>query len=75
MEGFEQCLTKPDFIFFFLVKKLIYLFNWSLITILWFLPYINMNQPWVYMCHPLSFIYLFIFILIFLNFILFLNFT
>ena len=29
-------------------------FNWRLITILWwFLPYIDMNQPWVYMCpHP-----------------------
>ena len=31
--------------------KLIY-FNWRLITILWFLPYIDMNQPWVYMCFP-----------------------
>ena len=30
-------------------------FNWRLInfTILWwFLPYIHMNQPWVYMCSP-----------------------
>ena len=28
--------------------------NWRLITVLWwFLPYIHMNQPWVYMCpHP-----------------------
>ena len=27
--------------------------NWRLITILWwFLPYIDMNQPWVYMCLP-----------------------
>ena len=29
------------------------LFNWRLITILWwFLPYIDMNQPRVYMCPP-----------------------
>ena len=35
-----------------LFLKLIY-FNWRLITILWwFLPYIDMNQPWVYMCPP-----------------------
>ena len=35
-------------IFFFLIY-----FNWRLITILqWFLPYIDMNQPWVYMCSP-----------------------
>ena len=28
-------------------------FNWRLITMLWwFLPYIGMNQPWVYMCTP-----------------------
>ena len=28
-------------------------FNWRLITILWwFLPYIDMNQPWVDMCSP-----------------------
>ena len=28
-------------------------FNWRLITVLWwFLPYIHMNQPWVYMCSP-----------------------
>ena len=28
-------------------------FNWRLITILWwFLPYIHINQPWVYMCSP-----------------------
>ena len=26
-----------------------YVFNWRIIAILqWFLPYINMNQPWVY---------------------------
>ena len=36
------------FVFF-----LIYLFNWRLITILWwFLTYMGMNQPWVYMCPP-----------------------
>ena len=33
------------------LKKLIY-FNWRLITILWVLPYIDMNQPQVYMCPP-----------------------
>ena len=38
--------------FFFFFHFLIY-FNWRLITILWwFLPYIHMNQPWVYMCSP-----------------------
>ena len=40
-----------------LYKLLIFLFfffNWRLITILlWFLPYIDMNQPWMYMSpHP-----------------------
>ena len=37
----------------FLNFFLIY-FNWRLITynIVWFLPYIHMNQPWVYMCSP-----------------------
>ena len=34
----------------------IYVFNWRLLigdfTILWwFLPYIHMNQPWMYMCY------------------------
>ena len=41
--------------FFFLLFKKIFLiyFNWRLITILWwFLSYIHMNQPWVYMCSP-----------------------
>ena len=36
------------------IKKLIY-FNWRLITLQYcsgFLPYIDMNQPWVYMCPP-----------------------
>ena len=35
-------------------KNFIY-FNWRIFTILWwFLPYVNMSQPWVYMCpdHP-----------------------
>ena len=36
------------FVFFFLI--IIY-FHWRLITILWFLPYIDMNQPW-YTCAP-----------------------
>ena len=27
--------------------------SWRLITILeWFLPYIDMNQPWIYVCSP-----------------------
>ena len=27
--------------------------SWRLITILkWFLPYTDMNQPWIYMCFP-----------------------
>ena len=56
----------------FLVFKIIY-FNWRLITLQYcsvFLPYIDMNQSWVYMCqwllfknvwhsHGLSFILLF----------------
>ena len=39
--------------FFLVLLFFIYLFNWRLITILWwFLPYTDMNQPWVYMCFP-----------------------
>ena len=37
-----------------LFKNFIY-FNWRLITLQflwWFLPYTDMNQPWVYMCPP-----------------------
>ena len=37
------------------LKKLIYLLQLeaNYFTILWwFLPYIDMNQPWVYLCHP-----------------------
>jgi len=37
--------------FFFLMN----LFSWRLITLQYcsvFLPYIDINQPWVYMCHP-----------------------
>ena len=40
--------------FFIYFLKLIY-FNWRLITLQYcsgFLPYIDMNQPWVYMCPP-----------------------
>ena len=38
---------------FLILKKFIY-FNWRLITSIlsWFVPYIDMNQPWVYMCSP-----------------------
>ena len=41
-------------IFFLLeVMALFIYFNWRLITTLWwFLPYIHMNHPWVYMCSP-----------------------
>jgi len=46
------CSCTPLFFFF---CKLIY-FNWRLITLQYcsvFFPYIDMNQPWVYMCpHP-----------------------
>ena len=28
------------------------LINWRVITILWFWPYINMNQPWVHIMFP-----------------------
>ena len=43
--------AKSNFCFFFLI----YLFQLeaNYFTILWwFLPYIDMNQPWVYMCSP-----------------------
>ena len=33
------------------LNELIY-FNWRLITHVWFLPYIHLNQLWVYMCPP-----------------------
>ena len=34
----------------------IYFISWRLITILqWFLSYIDMNQPWIYMCSPSQF--------------------
>ena len=42
-------------IFFFSVFKKIIYFNWRLITLQYhtgFLPYIDMNQPCVYMCSP-----------------------
>ena len=43
--------SKPR-LFFKIYIYIIY-FNWRLITLLWwFLPYIHMNQPWVYMCSP-----------------------
>ena len=40
--------------FFFNLKNLFIYFTWRLITILWwFLPYVNMNQPQVYVStHP-----------------------
>ena len=44
--GSHLTLEKQWF-FFFKIN-----FNWMLITILWFLPYINMSQPQVYMCSP-----------------------
>ena len=40
-------------IFIWNVFFLIIYFNWRLITMLWWvLPYIDRNQPWVYMCLP-----------------------
>ena len=39
------------FFHFYFIFLLIY-FNWKLITILWFLPYIDINQPQVCMCPP-----------------------
>ena len=41
---------------FVVVVVVIYLIEANYFTILWwFLPYIDMNQPWVYMCSSLSF--------------------
>ena len=46
-------LCKMRVSLFFFNYFLFFYFNWRLITILqWFLPYIDMNQPWVYMCSP-----------------------
>ena len=43
----------PFFFNALLAQSTHFFFNWRLITILWwFLPYIHMNQPWVYMCSP-----------------------
>ena len=52
----HQSLT-PFFFFNALLAQsthfIFFYFNWRLITILWwFLPYVHMNQPWVYMCSP-----------------------
>ena len=49
-----QRLSHFIFILFIYILKFIY-FNWRLITLQYcrvFLPYIDMNQPWVYMCPP-----------------------
>ena len=45
------CIASREFC---VVVVVVLNFNWRLITMLWwFLPYIDMNQPWVYMCpHP-----------------------
>ena len=56
----EKQNEKQNRALFFLLFVLAYLFffnwliyfNWRLVTILWFLPYTEMNQPWVYMCSP-----------------------
>lgn len=51
--NFEALILSTCKLRLFFFKKLIYL-NWRPITILqWFLPYTNMNQPWVCM-HPPS---------------------
>ena len=50
-------LSRPKSLFRFLCnifKKFIY-FNWRLITLQYcsvFLPYIDMSQPWMYLCSP-----------------------
>ena len=45
-ETFKQLIWR---LLFFLINY----FNWRLITILWwFLPYIDMNQPQIYVCPP-----------------------
>ena len=42
---------KIIYIFIKKIKNWFIYFNWRLITILWwFLPYVDMNHPWVYMC-------------------------
>ena len=47
--SYQQFLFCCCFVFLFLF----YFINWRLITILWwFWPYIDMNQPRVYMCPP-----------------------
>ena len=48
----SQCrgIEAQAFYFYFVIY-----FNWRLITLQYcggFLPYIHMNQPWVYMCFP-----------------------
>ena len=48
-------LTYHCIYFFNFLKIYFFLFNWeaNYFTILWwFLPYIHMNQLWVYMCSP-----------------------
>ena len=46
-----NCLITTATLLFFSFFKIY--FNWRPITILqWFLRYIDMNQPWVYMCSP-----------------------
>ena len=49
----EEEMATHSSILFFCLFVLINLFNWRLITLQYcFLPYIDMNQPWVYMCSP-----------------------
>ena len=55
--GFPFCSARRHFCFYaspLLVCFLIYLFNWRLITLQYCsgFAYIDMNQPWVYMCSP-----------------------
>ena len=51
--GFFHILLFLALTYLSLVFIIIILFNWRLITILWWvLPYIDMNQPWVYMYPP-----------------------
>ena len=47
----QGCIMSPCLFFFFSIY--FYQLEANYFTILqWFLPYIDMNQPWIYMCSP-----------------------
>ena len=43
-DGFSKLLIMPTF---YVSKS-----SLEMLILYWFLPYIEMNQPWVYMCPP-----------------------